>query len=184
METLPTLIAHPWKPTRSTSIWMTVLSTVVAFVAGAVAFVVAFGTGEGTITFDVAGLAIALGIIVVSLVAHEGLHGLVILAYGGRPTFGAGMASKVLPYFYCTAVGQQFSVGRYVVVALAPTVVISGALIAGLLSPIAGWFVLPVAVHLGGCIGDWFLTARALRAPNGSLVEDMKDGLIIHTPVS
>jgi uncharacterized membrane protein YdcZ (DUF606 family) len=70
------------------------------------------------------------------------------------------------------------------VIALAPTVVISGVLIAALLSPIAGWFVLPFAVHLGGCIGDWFLTARALRAPKGSLVEDMKDGLIIHTPVS
>ena len=182
METTPVMTAHAWKPTRSTSIWMTVLSTVLAIVAGAIAFVVAFGTGQGTIVFDVAGLAITLAIIAVSLVAHEGLHGLVMLAYGGRPTFGAGMAGKVLPYFYCTAPGQRFTVVQYVVVALAPTVVINAGLIAGLLTPIAGWFVLPFAVHIAGCIGDWFLTVQALRAPKGSLVEDMKDGLILHTP--
>jgi hypothetical protein len=92
------------------------------------------------------------------------------------------MASKVLPYFYCTSPGQRFSVTRYVVVALAPTVVINAMLIAGLLSGLGGWFVLPFAVHIGGCIGDWFLTVRALRAPRGSLIEDMKDGLILHTP--
>ena len=34
METPPTLTAIPWKHTRSTSIWMTVLSTVIVLVAG------------------------------------------------------------------------------------------------------------------------------------------------------
>lgn len=159
METTPTLIAVPWKPSRSTSVWMNVLSMLIALVAGYLAFVVA-------------------------LVAHEGIHDLAIVAYGGRPTFGAGIAGKILPYFYCTAAAQRFSVARYVVVALAPTIVINGALIAGLCSPVAGWFVLPFAVHIAGCIGDWFLTFRALRAPRGSLVEDMKDGLIIHTPAT
>ena len=148
---------------------MTVLSPVIVLVAGYLALAVAFRGQDGTIVFDVISLAVAVLLVVVAAVAHEGVHGLAILAYGGRPTFGAGMASKVLPYLYCTAAGQQFSVGRYVVVALAPTV-INGALIAGLLSPNAGWFVLPFAVHIGGCIGDWFLTVRALRAPRGSLV--------------
>ena len=90
METTPTLIAVPWKPTRSASIVMTVLSTVVALVAGLIAFVVAFGTGGGTIIFDVAGLAIALGLIVVSVVAHEGCspraHRCSPRAFGGRPS--------------------------------------------------------------------------------------------------
>jgi hypothetical protein len=54
-------------------------------------------------------------------------------------------------------------------------------LVAGLLSSIAGWVVLPFAVHIAGCIGDWFLIAVALRAPRGSLVEDMKDGLVVYT---
>jgi hypothetical protein len=67
METTPTLIAVPWKPSRSTGIWMNVLSTLVAVVAGYLAFVIAFG---------------------------------------------AGIAGKVLPYFYCTAVGQRYSVDQ------------------------------------------------------------------------
>jgi len=103
METPPTLTAIPWKPTRSTSIWMTVLSTVIVLVAGVLAFVLAFRGREGTITFDLVGVVIAVGII---------------------------------------------------------------------------------AVHIAGCIGGWFLIAVTLRAPRGSLVEDMKDGLVVFTPAS
>lgn len=98
MEPTPTLIAVPWKPSVASSVWMTVASTVIALVADVLAFVLAFRGREGTITFDLVGVVIAVGIIVVSVVAHEGVHGLAILAYGGRPTFGAGIASKVLPW--------------------------------------------------------------------------------------
>jgi hypothetical protein len=119
MEPTPTLIAVPWKPSVATSVWMTVAGTVIALVAGVLAFVLAFRGREGTITFDPAGVVIA--------------------------------------------------------------VVINGVLVAGLLSSIAGWVVLPFAVHIAGCIGDWFLIAVALRAPRGSLVEDMKDGLVVYT---
>jgi Putative zincin peptidase len=184
METSPILIAVPWKPTPTTHLWMTILSTVVALVAGCVAFVIAFGGKDGMITFDPVGLLVALGLIIVSVVAHEGVHGLAIIAYRGRPTFGSGMAGKLLPYFYCTAPGQRFSIAQYAVVALAPTVVINVALVGGLLSSVPGWFVLPFAVHMAGCIGDWFLVVLAWRAPRGSLVEDMKDGLIIHKPAT
>jgi hypothetical protein len=82
METPPTLLAVPWEPTPTIHVWMTILSTVVALVAGCVAFV------------------------------------------------------------------------------------------------------LPFAVHMAGCIGDWFLVAIALRAPRGAQVEDMKDGLIFYTPAT
>ena len=184
METTPTLIAVPWKPSRSTGVWMNVLSTLVAVVAGYLTFVFAFRGESGTINFDVVGLGITVGLIAVVLVVHEGIHGLAFLAYGGRPTFGAGIAGKAMPYFYCTSVGQRLSVARYLVVALAPTIVVNGALIAALFSPAATWFVFPFAVHLAGCVGDWFLVFHTLRAPKGSLVEDMKDGLIIYKPAT
>lgn len=184
MAATPTLVAFPWKPSRSTGVWMNVLSMLVAVVAGYLTFVIAFGGESGTINFDLVGLAITVGIIVVVLVVHEGIHGLAFVAYGGRPTFGAGMMGKVMPYFYCTSLRQRLSVARYLMVALAPTIVVNGALIAALCSPVARWFVVPFAVHMGGCIGDWFLVFRALRAPRGSLVEDMKDGLIIHRPAT
>jgi len=136
------------------TLWLIVLSALVAVVAGYLSFVIAFGGESGTIKFDIVGLGITVGIIAVVLVVHEGIHGLAFLAFGGRPTFGAGLAGKVLPYFYCTSVGQRFSVAQYLV------------------------------IHLAGCIGDWFLVFRVLRAPRGSLVEDMKDGLIIYKPAT
>jgi hypothetical protein len=42
METPPTLLAVPWEPTPTIHVWMTILSTVVALVAGCVAFVLPF----------------------------------------------------------------------------------------------------------------------------------------------
>jgi hypothetical protein len=182
METPPTLIAVPWKPTVAVSVWMNVLGTVVALVAGAAALVLMFRGRDGMVIFDLANVGMAVVLVVVSIVAHEGVHGLAILAYGGRPTFGAGIANKAMAYFYCTAAGQRFSITQYAVVALAPTVVINAALVAGLFSSVPGWFVLPFACHVAGCVGDWFLVAIALRAPKGSLVEDMKDGLVVHRP--
>ncbi len=184
METNPTLIAVPWKPSRSTGVWMNVVSILVAVVAGYLAFVIAFWGESGTNNFDLVGLGITIGLIAVVLVVHEGIHGLAFLAYGGRPTFGFGIAGKVLPFLYCTSVGQRLSVARYLVVALAPTIVVNSALVAALYSPAAAWFIFPLAAHLGGCVGDWFLVFRALRAPRGSLVEDMKDGLIIYKPAT
>ena len=103
MGPTPTLIAVPWKPSVASSVWMTVASTVIALVARVLAFVLAFRGREGTITFDLVGVVIAVGII---------------------------------------------------------------------------------AVHIAGCIGGWFLIAVTLRAPRGSLVEDMKDGLVVFTPAS
>ena len=132
METPPTLMAVRWEPTPTIHVWMTILSTVVALIAGCTAFLLAFGGKDGMITFDPVGRLVALGLVIVSVLAHEGVHGLAIPVYRGRPTFGAGMAGKLLPYFYCTAAGQRLSV--------------------------------------------------ALRAPRGSRIEDMKDGLVIHTP--
>lgn len=51
---------------------------------------------------------------------------------------------------------------------------------AGLLSSFGGLFILPLAAHLAACVEDWFTVARALKASEGSLIEDIKDGLIIH----
>jgi len=182
METTPTLIAVPWNPSVTTSIWMNVLGTIVALVSGYLALGIAFGTHEVTIIFDLVGIAATVAIVVVSIVAHEGVHGLAALAFGGRPTFGAGMSQKVMPYFYCTAPGHRFTVAQYVMVALAPTVVVTGALMLGLLSIVGWWFVLAFALHLSGCIGDWLIVYRAVHSPRGSLIEDTRDGFIMYHP--
>jgi hypothetical protein len=43
--------------------------------------------------------------------------------------------------------------------------------------PLGGWLVVPLGLHLGGCIGDFWLTALVLCKPAGTLVEDRKTGV-------
>ena len=42
--------------------------------------------------------------------------------------------------------------------------------------PFGGYLVLPLAIHLSGCLGDATIAWHTLRAPAGALCEDMRDG--------
>jgi hypothetical protein len=128
---------------------------------------------------DVVLICVVLG---VALVAHEGVHGVAISTYGGRPRFGWSFALRVVPFLYCTAPGQRFSRARYAIVALAPSLFVSLALLVGLRSSAGGLFVIPFGIHLGVCLNDWVVAFRALREPQGSLIEDIAGGILIHPP--
>src|SRR5512146_1001662 len=74
------------------------------------------GTALGLVAL-IAGNLLAYAAI---LPLHEGVHGLVILLLGGRPTFGLKLPLAA----YCTAPGQLFTRGGYTAVALAPLIVL------------------------------------------------------------
>ena len=159
------------------------MSTVVALAAAYAALMVAFARrAPQTLTFTPIELLVIVVILAVALVAHEGIHGLVISTYGGKPRFGWAFVARVLPYVYCTAPRQRFSKPRYAVVALAPSLFVSLVLIVGLRPPAGVLFVIPFGIHLGVCVNDWVVTYRALREPRGSLIEDVADGILIHPP--
>ena len=159
------------------------MSTVVALAAAYAALMVAFARhAPQTVTFTPIELLVMVVILAVALVAHEGIHGLVISTYGGKPRFGWAFVARVLPYLYCTAPRQRFSKPRYAIVALAPTLFVSLALIVGRRSPAGVLFVIPFGIHLGVCVNDGVVTYRALREPPGTLIEDVADGILIHPP--
>ena len=159
------------------------MSTVVALAAAYAALMVAFARRSvRVLSFPPIDLLVMVVILGVALVAHEGIHGLVISTYGGRPRFGWAFVVRVLPYLYCTAPGERFSKPRYAIVALAPTLFVSLALIVGLRSRAGVLFVIPFGIHLGVCMNDWVVTYRALREAPGSLIEDVADGILIHPP--
>jgi hypothetical protein len=159
------------------------VSTVVALAAAYAGLMVAFAgraPQQLAITVvDVVGIAVILG---AALVAHEGVHGLAISTYGGKPRFGWSYVARVVPYLSCTALGQRFSRARYAIVALTPTVFVSLALVVGLRSAVGGLFVIPFAIHLGVCMNDWVVAYRAWREPPGALIEDVAGGILIHPP--
>ncbi|HVB75137.1 MAG TPA: DUF3267 domain-containing protein [Ktedonobacteraceae bacterium] len=105
---------------------------------------------------------------------HELLHGAAFLLWGGRPYFGAK-----LPYaLYCGAKNQLFRRNQYLVVGLAPFVVITLAgIILTLVAPVTAAYTLAVTVgNISGAAGDIWSVVRMLRLPGTTLVEDTELG--------
>jgi Putative zincin peptidase len=108
------------------------------------------------------------------LLLHELLHGAAFLLWGGRPYLGAK-----LPYaLYCGAKNQLFRRNQYLVVGLAPLVVITLAgLIVTLLSPTLASYTLFVTVgNISGAAGDVWSVRRLARLLATTLVEDTEAG--------
>jgi hypothetical protein len=117
---------------------------------------------------------------------HEWLHGLAIRRYGHQPRYGAKYAQlgrfKLPVILYATADNALFRRGEFIVVALAPMVVITlGGMLGIYLLPDNLHVYLSVAVIINGAgaIGDLWMTAAVLRHPPDILVRDEADGIRI-----
>jgi hypothetical protein len=101
--------------------------------------------------------------------------------YGGKPSYGAGIAYFILPYFYATS-KTVFPRNQYIVIAIAPLVVISLVVI-GIMAAfpsIAHWMFIPFIMNASGAVGDMWVTRNVLRYPKHVILEDRKTGLIIY----
>ena len=108
------------------------------------------------------------------LLLHELLHGAAFLLWGGRPYLGTK-----LPYaLFCGAKNQLFRRNQYLVVGLAPLVVITLAgIIFTLISPILASYTLSVTIgNISGAAGDAWSVRRMLRLPATALIEDTEAG--------
>jgi hypothetical protein len=114
------------------------------------------------------------------MVLHELIHGAFISKYGGKPSYGTGIAF-ILPYFYATT-KTIFPRNQYIVVAIAPLVVISlvGIGIIAAFPSIAHWIFIPFVVNASGAVADLWVTRNVLRYPKHVLVEDRKSGVTIY----
>ncbi len=105
---------------------------------------------------------------------HEVIHAAAFMLWGGKPYFGAR-----LPYaLYCGAKGQLFHRNQYLVVGLAPLVVITLAgIIFTFVSPaLASYTIFATAGNISGAAGDLWSVRRLLRLPHSILVEDTEVG--------
>lgn len=116
---------------------------------------------------------------------HEAIHALLFLFWGGKPYFG----TKLPLALYCGAKDQLFRRNHYLVVGLAPLIVITLAAIVLTLfaSTLAGYTLLASAGNFSGAAGDIIVARRLLRQPQHVLVEDTEVGYKvweITTPLS
>ena len=122
------------------------------------------------------------------LVLHEWVHGLTIQFTGHKPRHGVITASLTrfirLPVaLYATADGIYFPRRTFIIIALAPLVVISLLGMAAVLvvpASFVNYIAFATAVNAGGAIGDVWMTGVALRYPPSALVLDEADSIRIY----
>jgi hypothetical protein len=105
---------------------------------------------------------------------HEFVHGLAFMLWGGKPYYGAR-----LPFaLYCSAHGQLFPRNYYIVVGLAPFVIITLlAILFTIIAPIlASYGLLAWISNFSGAVGDLMAVRWLLHQPRDVLVEDTETG--------
>jgi hypothetical protein len=107
---------------------------------------------------------------------HEGIHGLTFAFWGGRPHFGA----KLPLALYCGARDQLFRRDQYLVVGLAPLVVLTlvGIVLIAWVPGIAAYLWFALAGNVSGAAGDVMAARRLQRLPKDSVVEDTETGYV------
>lgn len=169
-----------WRPDGSSLTAWSVVG-VAATLAGIPLFalpsIVRAGPAGGSFRIGLMEVLLVVALTALLVVAHEGIHGLVMLSFGARPRFGALLVGRAMPALYATSEGHRFTRGQYLGVAASPAVTISLLGLWACFGPWAGYLILPLAIHLGGCVGDGFACWRVLREPPGTECEDLRDGI-------
>lgn len=126
-------------------------------------------------------VAVFLIAAVVYMALHEGVHGILIRLFSGRPArYGVGFG-----YAYAAS-DAYFDRVRYLIIALAP-VIIWGVVLCLLLRAFPAWFWVLYGVqilNLSGASGDYFVAVSMLRLPAGSLVRDSGTKMRIYVPAA
>ena len=179
--------AEDWHPSREVILAWSILGVVLSL-AGIISFAAtyAFARGEdgGTVEISLLALVVPTLVVFVLLGVHEWVHGLTMACFGARPQYGAGLFGHVMPYVYCTSPGHGFTRTQFAAISAAPLAIISsvGAVCVAFV-PLGGWLVIPLGVHLGGCIGDIWLLGIIARLPRNTVLEDLATGVRIVRPL-
>lgn len=138
-----------------------------------------FGNGSVSFRFELWELLAILAALAGTIVLHELVHGVFFWFFTkARPFFGwRGL------YAYAAAPGWYLQRRQYVMIGLAPLVLISaaGMLLAAILpAGVLTLLLICLITNAGGATGDLWIVARALRQPGTLLVEDLGDAVRIY----
>jgi hypothetical protein len=136
-----------------------------------------------TFTLSVGDCGMFLLIAPLTLILHEFIHGVFIRIYGARPRYGVLWKQLM---FYATSPGYAFRRNSYLVIALAPLIVLSLLAIIGMICLAGtGWMVLiglGAVLNGSGAIGDLWIALKVLGYPEEAYVIDERDGFRVFLP--
>ena len=137
----------------------------------------------GSFRIGLGEMGLAVTGIVVTLVLHELTHGAAMQLFGASPRYGIIWKGLML---YATSPGYAYRRKDYVVIALAPFVLISllAVLCMWLLQGTAWVALLAVCgiVNASGAVGDLWITMIVLRHAVTAYVMDERDGIRVFLP--
>jgi len=137
-----------WRPGRAeTTIWNVVAIVLIALGLPLFALpsVLLHGPAGASFRVGLTEILLVVAVTAVLLVVHEGIHGLVMLAFRAHPSFGVVLVGGAMPALYATSVGHRFSRGQYLAVAATPAVVISVLGFLLCFGPWGGYLIVPLA---------------------------------------
>ena len=167
-----------------------ILVGLVAFFAAlfAAAFIVGAATGSGEATMG--GSTFVIGFLVgliVGIVLHEAVHGVLFLAFGGRPRFGFKPWTTFGPVFYAASPGSYLDRPRYLAAGLGPAVFLTVALAAALVlvaddDLLASVFTWAFVLNVAGSAGDMLMMRKVASYPGATRFEDTGEGFVAFGP--
>ncbi len=137
-----------------------------------------------TLTFSAGECGMLLLVVPLTLILHELTHGVFMRVYGARPQYGVLWKQLM---FYATSPGYAFRRNSYLVIALAPLIILSLFAIAGMIwFAGTGWMALiglSGVLNGSGAIGDLWVAMKVLGYPEEAYVMDERDGFRVFLPV-
>lgn len=133
---------------------------------------------EGAFSVGLSEIGLALVGIVLTFILHELMHGLTMQMFGASPKYGIVWKGLML---YATSPGYAYRRNDYIVIALAPFVLISIFVVLGmwLLQGTLWVALLGICgiINASGAVGDMWITLIVLRYANAAFVMDERDGI-------
>lgn len=170
-----------WKVTENKSrvIAINIFGVLLSVIFGSIFSSIAVSFGKlYKFRFGLIEIGLVFIAVVLTIILHELTHGLFIRIFGARPKFGILWKGMM---FYATSTGYAFQRNKYLVIALAPFVLISLLLIVGmwLLQGTVWVALLGICgtLNASGAIGDMWITVIVLRYASEALIIDERDGV-------
>ncbi|AKG21223.1 DUF3267 domain-containing protein [Calothrix sp. 336/3] len=141
-------------------------------------------SAEGGVWQGIIGLVVLLAITFVTTIIHELVHGIAFAAFGGSPRYGLKV-KYFLPLAYATSSGDIFRRNAFIIITLAPLIVIDFvSLLMLAIFPQAPWLIWVIAFNTSGAIGDIWIAVQLLRCPKSIRVEDREESIAIYAPLN